>query len=219
MSYGVSIEVWGEYALFTRPEYKAERVSFEVLSPSAARGILEAIFWHPGMTWIIDCIYVLKPIQFAAVKKNEVRSKINARTVSAAIKKEQGSLYLAASEDRQQRAAVMLKDVHYVIKAHFELTDKANPSDNHGKFSDIIKRRLRRGQCFHQPYFGLREFPAHFREWGSTEIQTAYPNETRDLGYMLYDMDYSDPMHIKPIFFHAVLKNGVLDLRDCEVQR
>mgnify|MGYP000057885649 CR=1 FL=1 len=134
MSYGISVEVWGEYALFTRPEHKAERVSYEALTPSAARGILEAIFWHPGMTWIIDCIYVLKPIQFAAVKKNEVRSKINARTVSAAIKKEQGSLYLAASEDRQQRAAVMLKDVHYVIKAHFELTDKANPSDNHGKF-------------------------------------------------------------------------------------
>lgn len=114
---------------------------------------------------------------------------------------------------------MLLRDVEYIIEAHFEMTDKANASDNEGKFKDIIMRRLKRGECFHTPYMGCREFPARFMECRETEIETAYPGEEKDLGYMLYDFDYVNPEDIQPMFFRAVLKNGVLDLRDCEVVR
>ena len=114
----------------------------------------------------------------------------------------------------------MLRDVRYVIEAHFELVpDKMAPGDNEGKFCDIMRRRLERGQSYHTPYFGVREFPAHFKRWEGGPIATAYPNEDKDLGLMLYDMDYSDPENISPMFFRAVLKKGVLDLTDCEVLR
>ena len=121
------------------------------------------------------------------------------------------------SEDIQQRAAMLLKDVHYVFEAHFEMTEQANPSDNHGKFQDIVKRRLRRGACYSTPYFGCRECTAHFRLWEGGEIPAI--DETRDLGYMLYDMDYSDPTDIQPMFFRARMEHGVIDLRNCEVVR
>ncbi len=131
----------------------------------------------------------------------------------------QKSLYISTSEDIQQRAAMVLKDVRYVIEAHFTLTDKANETDNAGKFQDIIKRRLVRGQCYHQPYFGCREFPANFKLFEGNTIDTAYPNEQRDLGYMLYDMDYSNQEDIQAMFFRGTLKDGVLDLTNCEVIR
>ena len=113
---------------------------------------------------------------------------------------------------------MILVNVKYVIEAHFELTDRANASDNAGKFTDIIRRRLERGQSFHQPYFGCREFPAFFREWNGGSIRTACRGE-QDLGYMLYDMDYTDPANIQPSFFRAVMQDGVIDLTDCEVIR
>ena len=153
----VKIEVWGDYACFTRPEMKVERVSYDVMTPSAARGLVEAIYWHPGLAWRIDRIYVLKPIQFTNIRRNEVKSKISAQNVRSVMNGAQKPLYISTSEDIQQRAAMVLKDVRYVIEAHFTLTDKANETDNAGKFQDIIKRRLVRGQCYHQPYFGCRE--------------------------------------------------------------
>lgn len=217
MSLAIKMEVWGNYALFTRPENKVERVSFDVPTPSAARGMIESVYFHPGLKWTIDRIYVLNPITFTNVRRNEVKSKVLAPKARSAMNGSTAPLYIASSEDIVQRASMMLKSVHYVIEAHFDMTDKANPSDNPGKFQDIVKRRLRRGSCYSQPYLGTRECTAHFGLWEGGEIPTI--PETRDLGLMLYDMDYSDPEDIRPMFFRAKLVNGVLDVRNCEVIR
>lgn len=204
----IKVEVWGDHACFTRPEMKAERVSYDVMTPSAARGILESIYWHPGLCYHIDKIYILNPVQFTNIRRNEVKSVISAASTLTALKNGRpASLY--TGEDRQQRASMILKNVHYVIEAHFTITDRAAPEDNPGKFLSIIKRRLNHGQCYSQPYFGCREFSAHFQEWSDGEIPTI--PMTQDLGFMLYDMNYSNPENIKPQFFRAKVINGVLD--------
>ena len=213
------LEVFGDYALFTRPEMKAERVSYDVMTPSAARGILEAIFWHPGMRWKVDRIYVMSPICFSNIRRNEVSAKISGRLAKSAMQTGAGDLYLCTKDCIAQRAAMVLCHVHYVIEAHFEMTEKASPTDNAGKFCEMFRRRAQNGQCYHQPCFGTREFPAAFRLWEGGEVPTAYPDGEKDLGFMLYDMDYSDPRNIKPMFFRAALKNGILDLTDAEVYR
>lgn len=220
MGKGVKVRVWGNYALFSRPELKVERCSYDIMTPSAARGILEAVYWHPGMRWVIDKIHVVKPVQFTSVRRNEVKSKVLASSVLQNYNGADKPLYISTKSDIVQRASLLLKDVEYVIEAHFEMTDRANETDNPGKFKDIIMRRLRRGECFHMPYFGCREFPANFCLCEEEKIRTAYDDvEEKDLGFMLYDMDYSDRNHIQPMFFRAVMRRGVLDLRDCEVIR
>ncbi|MBR1690103.1 MAG: type I-C CRISPR-associated protein Cas5 [Oscillibacter sp.] len=210
----ISVEVWGDYACFSRPEMKVERVSYDVMTPSAARGLLEAIYWHPGLRWSIDRIQVCNPIRFTNIRRNEVKDVVNARAVCSAMEKGGGALYLATPESIQQRAALVLRDVRYVIDAHFEMTDRAAPEDNPGKFQDIIRRRLEKGQCYHQPCFGVREFPAHFKPC----IQRpACPDELKgekDLGWMLLDMDYSDPADIRPKFFRVIMRDGVIDVPD-----
>lgn len=212
----ILMEAWGPMACFTRPEMKTERVSYDVPTPSAVRGMIESVFYHPGLRWIPDRIWVLNRIQFMNVRRNEVKSKVLASAVlQEANGGKAGAIF--TSEDIQQRAAMLLKDVRYVFEAHFEMTVQANPSDNHGKFQDIVKRRLRRGACYSTPYFGCRECTAHFRLWEGGEIPAI--DETRDLGYMLYDMDYSDPTDIQPMFFRARMEHGVIDLRNCEVVR
>lgn len=211
----IRVEVWGKDACFTRPEMKTERVSYDVITPSAARGIIESVYYHPGLRWVIDKIYVLSAPRFTNLRRNEVKSKILASTALEAANGINPTPYLATSREIQQRAALMLQDVHYVIEAHFEMTDKANPSDNEGKFQDIVKRRLRRGQCYSQPYLGCRECTAHVALWEGDDIPAIA--ETRDLGWMLYDMDYSDLEHIQPMFFRAKMVNGVIDLKDREV--
>ena len=208
------VEVWGDYGCFTRPELKTERMSYDIMTPSAARGLVEAIYWHPGMQYHIDRIYLLNPIRFTNIRRNEVKSTLPSfAALSAAKGGTPPALY--TTQDIQQRAAMVLQDVHYVIECHFTMTDKAAPSDNPGKFQDILRRRLRKGQCFHQPCFGCREFPANFREWPGGTILTQ--PVTQDLGLMLYDLDYSDPENIRSKFFRAKLENGVLDCRDVEV--
>lgn len=220
MGIGVKVQVWGDYALFSRPEMKVERCSYDVMTPSAARGILEAIYWHPGMRWVIDKIYVKNPIRFTSVRRNEVKSKISANNVLQVYNGSDKVLYLSTKDEIVQRASLLLCDVSYGIEAHFEMTAKANESDNPGKFKDIIMRRLRRGECWHTPYFGCREFPVNFCLCEEDEIHTYYDEvEEKDFGFMLYDMDYSDKENIQPMFFRAIMKNGVLDLRDCEVVR
>lgn len=217
MAYGVRLEVWGDYACFTRPELKVERFSYLVMTPSAARGILEAIFWHGGLRWIVDRIHVLSEIQFENIRRNERKSKI--LCAQAASRAQKGILYQVREGDMQQRASTVLRQPHYVISAHFEMTEKANLSDNPGKFREMFCRRAKKGQCYHTPYFGCREFPARFRLYEEEEVRTAHIGETKDLGFMLYDMDYSDPRKPQPMFFRAQLVDGVLDLRDCEVYR
>ncbi|MBR4342073.1 MAG: type I-C CRISPR-associated protein Cas5 [Lachnospiraceae bacterium] len=212
----VRLEVWGDYALFTRPEMKVERVSYDVMTPSAARGILEAIYWHPGLRWIVDKIHVGSPIKFSNVRRNEVKATISARKIKTVMEKGVEEVYLTTSDNIQQRAAMVLQDVHYVIEAHFEMTERAAPEDNPGKFQDIMKRRIEKGQCYHTPYFGTREFPVKFK---ACDKYPPCPDELsgeKDLGYMLWDMDYISKDNIQPLFFRAVLKNGVLNvpLRD-----
>lgn len=218
MGIGVKVKVWGEYALFSRPEMKVERCSYDVITPSAARGILEAIYWHPGMKWVIDKIYVQKPVRFTSIRRNEVKSKISSNNVLSVYNGADKPLYISTKSDIVQRASLLLRDVSYVIEAHFEMTEKAVESDNPGKFKDIIMRRLKRGECYHTPYFGCREFSANFCLCEDEKIETAYSGE-KDLGFMLYDMDFSDLDNIQPMFFRALMKDGVINLRDCEVIR
>ena len=207
----IRVEVWGDYACFSRPERKVERVSYDVMTPSAARGLIEAVYWHPGLRWVIDRIHVCAPIRFTNIRRNEVKDVISAQKVHAVMERRQGELYLATPESIQQRAAMVLRNVRYVIDAHFDLVpQQAAPGDNPGKFQDIVKRRLGRGQHYHQPCFGVREFPAQF---APCQDVPPCPEELlgeRDLGWMLLDMDYSDPQDIRPMFFRAVLQDGVL---------
>ena len=209
----IFLEVWGGYALFTRPEMKVERVSYDVMTPSAARGLIESIYWHPGLRWIIDRIHVCAPIRFSNLRRNEVKSTISARMARTVMERGVGELYLCTSEDIQQRAALLLRDVRYVIEAHFDLVpEKMKPEDNPGKFQDIVKRRIRRGQFYHQPCFGCREFPAQFKWCDGLPPCPEELKGTRDLGWILYDMDYSDPEDIRPLFFRAALRDGVLEV-------
>ena len=188
------------------------KASFNLLQPSFASWYLLTLFFYK--------IYLKNPIRFTSVRRNEVKSKISASNALQVYNGGKKQLYLNTKEEIVQRASLVLCDVSYVIEAHFEMTEKANASDNPGKFKDIMMRRLKRGQCYHMPYFGCREFPAQFCLCEEDEIHTIYDEVSeKDLGFMLYDMDYSDSNHIEPMFFRAVMKRGVLDLRDCEVIR
>ncbi|MCB8815262.1 type I-C CRISPR-associated protein Cas5c [Desulfosporosinus shakirovi] len=218
MGYGIYLETWGDYALFARAEMKVERVSYDVITPSAARGIIDAIYWKPAIVWRIDKIHVCNPIEFTNVRRNEVSSKISARSVDSVMNGATKPLYINTNEDRQQRASMILKNVHYIIKAHFELTDKAGETDTIEKHYNIALRRMRKGQCYHQPCFGCREFPANFRLLEGDVPESGLTGE-KDLGYMLYDMDFTDPENIQPVFFRAVMHNGIIDLSAREVVR
>lgn len=209
MTYGVRLLVSGDYACFTRPEMKVERVSYDVMTPSAARGILEAIHWKPAISWIIEAIHVLRPIRFQSIRRNEVARKAPVGAIRSAMKSgELGGLGLAIEDERQQRAATMLRDVAYVIAARFDMTAKAGSDDNVGKHLDMFNRRARGGQCFHQPCLGTREFPADF---ALVEPEAPLPPtipENRDLGFMLYDIDHASDR--SSLFFRAKLQNGVM---------
>ncbi len=215
MNYGFRVEISGDTACFTRLELKAERVSYEVITPSAARGILEAALWKPAIRYVIDEIAVCNPIRFDNIRRNEV--SFHANTLKPK----------AATENRVQRATMLLKNVRYVVTAHFKMTPKADKSDNEGKFADMIRRRLKKGQCFHTPYLGMREFPARLRLLDDEETISPI-NETRDLGLMLYDNDYIEEVQcdgalavveFKPTYFRAQMNRGVIDLRNVEVLR
>lgn len=204
---GVRLRVWGEYACFTRPEMKAERVSYDVMTPSAARAILEAIHWKPAIRWHIDAIHVMKPIRFESIRRNEVSNKIPLRNIKIAMNGGVIDLHQYASEERQQRSALVLKDVEYIIEAHFTITEKAGEGDNEGKHIDIFRRRAREGRCFMRPYFGCREFPVHF-ELLESDIPKSPLSGTQDLGWMLWDIDFENNM--EPIFYRPEMIDGVI---------
>ena len=208
--FGVRLRVGGRYACFTRPEMKVERVSYDVMTPSAARGILEAIHWKPAIVWRIDRIHVLKPIRYQSIRRNEVGKKIPLGSVRRAKNRNSiDALYIKVEEDRQQRAATVLVDVDYVIEAHFDMTDEAGESDNEGKHLDIFSRRARNGQCFHQPCLGTREFAADYTPIENGDLPPAI-DENRDLGWMLYDIDHENER--QPLFFRAEMKQGVVEI-------
>ena len=213
MAYGVSLHVWGEYACFTRPEFKAERVSYDVITPSAARGILEAVHWKPAIRWVIDRIHVLMPIRFETVCRNEVGHMMAASKVSGAMRRRTtAGLPLLVEDDRLQRATTLLRDVGYVIEAHFVLTAAAEPLDTHAKHLAMFNRRASRGQCFHRPYLGTREWAADFAPVGEGMPMSTLPAEQRDrdLGWMLHDIDFANGH--TPRFFRAALRDGVVEV-------
>lgn len=215
MTQSVKLKVWGDRACFTRPEMKVERVTYDVMTPSAARGIIEAIHWKPAIRWVIDKIHVLKPIRFESIRRNEVASKIPVRNVSEAMNSGSlSNLRLLVDEDRQQRASIILRDVAYVIEAHFEMTKKAGPDDNSNKHLEMFTRRAEKGQCFHQPCLGCREFPADFAldDGQPHDIPDKLRGE-RELGWMLDDIDFANGM--TPKFFLARMEDGVIDVAAC----
>ena len=210
---GVRLKVWGDYALFTRPESKAERMSYDVPTPSAARGILEAIHWKPAIRWEINRIHILNPIVFDSIRRNEVGKKgPGVKGVKDTLAKGE-RLFLPVEDNRQQRASLVLRHVASVIEAFFELTDKAGPDDNEGKHCDIFRRRARAGACFQQPCLGCREFPAWFSLLEDDEAlpESALKDDApRDLGLMLYDIDFAHGM--RPMFYRPRLEGGMIDV-------
>lgn len=200
----LEVRVWGDFACFTRPEMKVERVTYPVPTPSAARGILEAIFWKPEFVWRIQEIWVLNPINYFSVLRNEVNTKASRR--SAANWEKRGGGYVATA-DRAQRHTLALRDVDYIIRAHIEL--HLHAGDHPAKYRDQFRRRVRKGRCFSRPYLGCREFDAHFAEPTGEEQSIA---QSMGLGRMLYDLDYQIDGRGTPIFFTAQLENGVLQV-------
>lgn len=204
------LETWGEYACFTRPEMKTERVSYDVITPSAARAIFEAILWKPAIQWKITKVEVLKPIRWISIRRNEITNKIPYRNVQHAMKTNTGLLGLFIEEERQQRAGLFLRDVRYRIYGHFEIIDHSE-NNSAGKFLDMFERRAEKGQCINQPYFGCREFAAHFMLQDQQKFELQPIPENHEFGWMLYDMDYTQKQ-IMPRFFKAQLINGVLNI-------
>ena len=204
------LEVWGNYACFTRPEMKVERVSYDVITPSAARGIFDAILWKPSIRWQIEKIAVINPIRWTNLRRNEVGSVIPMRNVKTAMKHGRGALalYIDDNKQRQQRAGLFLRDVRYLLYAHFEILEK-DPNNTPVKFSEMFERRASKGQCFNQPYLGTREFSANF-QLADDPTTTSPINETRDLGWMLYDIDFTNLDNPNPLFFRAKLEQGVI---------
>lgn len=198
------LEISGDLACFTRPELKVERVSYPVITPSAARNILMAILWKPAIRWKVLKIEILKPIQWTNIRRNEVGTKMSERS---------GSLYI--EDNRQQCASMLLKDVAYRIHADFDMTSEAGESDNYVKFAEMFKRRAKKGQYFHQPYLGCREFPCDFRLLEKAEDGLPLEDITQDFGFMLYDMDFSksdprDSNNAEPMFYQCKAVNGVI---------
>jgi CRISPR-associated protein Cas5d len=211
MSFGVKLRVWGDHACFTRPEMKVERVSYDVMTPSAARGVLEAIHWKPTILWVVDAIHVLNPIRFTSIRRNEVGAKIPTGSVRSAMNRgDTNGLGLAVDENRQQRAAMVLVQPTYVIEAHFELIAKAGEGDMAAKHIAMFNRRAANGQCFHRPYLGTREFAAHFElvEGDLPDSSLPADQRNRDLGWMLHDIDHANDR--RPYFFRAALVEGVM---------
>lgn len=228
MAFGIKLEVWGEYAAFNRPEMKVERVSYDVMTPSAARGILEAIYWKPEMRWVVDAIHVLKPIRFTQIRRNEISTKIPLKGSSGAekaMKTGTGSLGLDVAEDRQQRAALVLRDVRYGIAARIEVLAAEDGPSPEAKHLEMFKRRASRGQYFHHPYLGVREFPAEFRLVESFGEPPDDLSGERALGYMLNDIEFTPAkdggviesnqgrrVTATPRFFQAVMRDGVIEV-------
>lgn len=204
------LELSGAYACFTRPEFKVERASYDVMTPSAARACFEAILWKPAIRWRVRKIEVLKPIRWINLRRNEVASVVSTRNVEVAMKVGKGNLGIYIEDDRQQRAGLFLRDVAYRVHADLEFLRERDPAAKSAKYQEMFERRAGKGQCINQPYLGCREFAAAFRLVDTSESGPAPISETRDLGFMLHDLDFSNPADPQPRFFLAQLKEGVV---------
>lgn len=198
---------------------KSERVSYDVMTPSAARGILEAIYWKPEIVWVIDRIHVMNPIKFENIRRNERPGKIPKEKIIKAMQGKEVMLFQDPSKEALQRASIILRDVCYYIEAHFELMKKIGPGETAEKHYNVALRRMRKGQFFHQPYFGCREFPANFELFeGAIPKSHYYGNSegTKDFGMMLWDLDFSDADNICAVFYKARMEDGVIDVNKCK---
>ncbi|RLB85887.1 MAG: type I-C CRISPR-associated protein Cas5 [Deltaproteobacteria bacterium] len=214
MSYGVKIKAWGERACFTRPEMKVERVSYDVPTPSSVRGILEAIYWKPSIRWVVSKIIVQNPISFENIRRNELGGKLSKSNIIKAMRDGESRVETFIEDNRQQRASMVLKNVSYIFEAFFEMTGlKSEKTDdqNPQKHLEIFTRRAQKGQCFHQAYFGCREFPVNF-EWMDNDDTTSPFQGKRDLGWMLYDMYFQNKNDPKPLFYRPKMINGVINV-------
>lgn len=208
------LEVSGDFACFTRPEMKVERVSYDVMTPSAARAIFEAILWKPGMKWSITRIEVLNPIKFMNIKRNELDYVMPYNTIKSVMKAGEGGLGVSTAKNsiRMPRFSIILRDVRYRIYARLSLTKEAGETDTHAKFMKMFERRSSKGQCFYQPYLGCREFSCNFKR-----VTKTYDDPiplTKDLGWMLFDLDFKNHSKPEPLFYRAKIKNGVIEVPD-----
>ena len=206
------LEISGDFACFTRPEMKVERVSYDVITPSAARAVFEAIVWKPAIRWHVRRIEVLAPIRWINLRRNEVSTVISTRNVQQAMNEGEGDLAIYVEDDRQQRAGLFLREVAYRVHADLEVrSDRADPEPPQ-KFFAMFERRAAAGQCVNQPYLGCREFAARFRLVTDLANERPAIAETRDLGWMLHDMDFHNPADPQPVFFRAQMRDGAIDV-------
>ena len=212
------LEVRGDWACFTRPEMKVERVSYDLITPSAARAVFDAIFWKPAIRWRPVRIEVLHPIRWINLRRNEVASVVSTRNVQQAMGAGHGDLALYVDEDRQQRAALLLRDVAYRLHADLVVQDDRRDPEPPAKFFEIFERRARKGQCVNQPYLGCREFAARWRLVEDPKSEPPPIPETRDLGWMLHDLEFDAPGGAQPRFFRAQMVNGVVECDSREVE-
>jgi CRISPR-associated protein Cas5d len=212
------LEVRGDWACFTRPEMKVERVSYDVITPSAASAVFDAIFWKPDVRWRVVRLEVLRPIRWTNLRRNEVGSVVSTARVQQAMRQGVGDLALYADEDRQQRAALLLRDVAYRLHADLVVRDDRRDPQPAAKFFEMFERRARKGQCVNQPYLGCREFAARWRLVDELSREPAPIHETRDLGWMLHDLDFSNPDDPQPRFFRARMVQGVVECDEREVE-
>ncbi len=220
------LDVSGDFACFTRPEMKVERVSYDVMTPSAARAVFEAILWKPAIRWHVTKIEVLNPVKWINLRRNEVGCVASVRNIQTAMNAGTGLLGINIEDERQQRAGLFLRDVRYRIHGWFEMQDGSSHTHNYPhlspvseedsspnsviKFAAMFERRASKGQCFNQPYLGCREFAADFCLVADGETTASPIQENRDLGWMLYDLDYSNPQEPQPMFFRAQMNDGVI---------
>lgn len=227
------LEVWGDYACFTRPEMKVERVSYDIITPSAARAIYDSILWKPAIRWNILKIEVLKPIKWISVRRNEVGKTFSGPTAAMMKGEMSKPLGMFIEEERQQRAGLFLRDVRYRLHARFDFIPpsqrKSNfpaaeelwadaqeqnayskHDENEAKYAAMFARRAKKGQCYHRPYLGCREFACYFKLVNNEERESKPIEATRDLGWMLYDLDYSNSKNPLPMFYNARMENGIV---------
>jgi CRISPR-associated protein Cas5d len=213
------LEVSGPFACFTRPEMKVERVSYDVMTPSAARAVFEAVLWKPAIQWRIFRIEVLRPIRWINLRRNEVSAVISTHNVQQAMSGDTGNLGLFIEDERQQRAGLFLRDVVYRIHAELSLLPERAGTEGLMKYTEIFARRAAKGQCVNQPYLGCREFAADFRLIKRVSEHKPPIDETRELGWMLHDLDFGHPVSPQPRFFHAKMIAGVVEVPPFEEAR
>lgn len=206
------LEISGDFACFTRPEMKVERVSYDVITPSAARAVFEAILWKPAICWHVRRIEVLAPIRWINLRRNEVASVISTRNVRQAMADGEGDLAIYVEDDRQQRAGLFLRDVAYRVHADLEVRDDRSDPEPPQKFFAMFERRAAAGQCVNQPYLGCREFAARFRLVADPAGERPPIAQTRDLGWMLHDLDFRNPADPQPVFFRGEMREGVIEI-------